>query len=290
MEQGRAAVSQPRHAFAPLLGHEVHVTLWGKPSNKPIVMWHGLARTGRDFDELARTLSETHFVLCPDTIGRGLSSWSGTPEEDYSVAHMSRLALALLDHYQIEKTGWLGTSMGGLIGMALASGPEAERLSYLMINDIGPEVPQDAIDRIRTYTGDLPVFDTVVEAGDWLRRVYAPFGPAPADFWEILVRSSLRRRSDGRLTLHYDPAIVRQFTHHADELNTWENFARIEAPCHVFAGARSDVLLSATLDRMQATGPLPSVTVFEECGHAPALARPEDAELVRRVIGALEGA
>lgn len=283
-------MSQPRHAFAPLLGHELHVTLWGDPANKPIVMWHGLARTGRDFDELARSLSETHFVMCPDTIGRGMSSWSRAPKEEYSLAHMSRLALALMDHFEIPRAGWLGTSMGGLIGMALASGPEAHRLSYLMINDIGPEVPQDAIDRIRTYTGDLPVFDTVQEGGDWLRRIYAPFGDAPESFWETLTRSSLRRCSDGRLTLHYDPAIVRQFTHHADELSSWEGFARIETPCHVFAGAQSDVLLPDVLARMQATEPRPSVTVFEDCGHAPALARPEDAELVRGVIDALEGA
>ncbi|SHJ12863.1 Pimeloyl-ACP methyl ester carboxylesterase [Shimia gijangensis] len=278
----------PRHEFIAACGHEIHVTLWGDPAAKPIVMWHGLARTGRDFDELAGVLGESHFVLCPDTFGRGLSSWSVAPETDYSVAHMADTAEALLDHFDLNQTGWLGTSMGGLIGMYLASDHRAERLNYLIINDIGPEVPQDAVDRILTYAADLPVFASFGEAETWLRTVYAPFGEAPDDFWRRMTLTSLRRRDDGMLTLHYDPQIIRQFDCFADELNSWDRYARISLPTHVLAGAYSDILTTPILERMCTEGPLPQVSVFDNCGHAPALASPEDIDFLCSVIDRLE--
>lgn len=281
-------MSGPRHEFVSLFGHEVHVTLWGDPANKPLVMWHGLARTGRDFDELAKALSGTHFVLCPDTFGRGLSSWSQAPEAEYSVAHMTEVAVALLDHFNIAQTGWLGTSMGGLIGMRLAATELAKRLSYLIINDIGPEVPQDAIDRILTYAGDLPDFATYAEAATWLRTVYAPFGDAPESFWERMTSSSLRRRADGRLTLHYDPKIIVQFDASASELTSWDAYNRITLPTHVIAGGKSDILTQPILQRMQSEGPRPKATVLEACGHAPSLARPQDAAKLRAIIADLE--
>lgn len=279
----------PRHEFVPACGHDVHVTLWGDPLAKPLVMWHGLARTGRDFDELAAALSDQYFVLCPDTFGRGLSSWSTSPDTEYCVAHMADTAEALLDHFDIAQTGWLGTSMGGLIGMYLASGSRADRLRFLIINDIGPEVPQDAIDRILNYAGDMPVFATFSEAESWLRTVYAPFGDAPDSFWRRMARTSLRRRDDGTLTLHYDPNIIRQFDLFADELTSWDRYARISLPTHVLAGAHSDILTSPILERMCAEGPLPQATVFDACGHAPAMACPQDIDLLRSIIARLEG-
>ncbi|WP_299350871.1 alpha/beta hydrolase [uncultured Shimia sp.] len=277
-------MSVPRHKWVQALGHEIHVTLWGDPAKKPLVMWHGLARTGRDFDELARALSDTHFVLCPDTFGRGLSSWAQSPETEYSVAHMADVAEALLDHFEIAQTGWLGTSMGGLIGMWLASGARAHRLNYLIINDIGPEVPQDAIERILAYAGALPDFRTLVEAETWLRTVYAPFGDAPDEFWRRMAMTSTRRRADGRLTLHYDPRIIVQFDVFAHELLSWDRYAKISLPTHVLAGAESDILIPEILDRMRAEGPLPRATIFENCGHAPALANSRDIAIVRAIV------
>lgn len=265
------------------------MTLWGDPSAKPLVLWHGLARTGRDFDELAAALSDRRFVLCPDTFGRGLSSWSQFPETNYSVAHMADTAEALLDHFDITQTGWLGTSMGGLIGMHLASGSRVERLSYLIINDIGPEIPQDAIDRILTYAGDLPVFATLSEAETWLRTVYAPFGDAPGSFWRRMTMTSLRRRDDGAWTLHYDPQIIRQFDLFPDELASWDRYAKISLPTHILAGEHSDILTKPILERMRIEGPLPQVSVFDNCGHAPALSSVEDIDLLRSIIAGLEG-
>jgi pimeloyl-ACP methyl ester carboxylesterase len=273
----------PRFALVPVMDHEIHVTEWGEPSGRPLVMWHGLARTGRDFDEIAQALSDTHFVICPDTIGRGLSSWSQNPEAEYSVEYYAGIAADLLDHYGFEAAAWLGTSLGGLIGMRLASGPHGERLSALLINDIGPEIPDAAIRRILDYVGDLPDFGTVSEAEAWLRAVYTPFGPAGDAYWRRMARSSVRRRSDGRLTLHYDPRIVVQFAASRDELTSWDRYARIVTPTHLFRGRSSDILPADIARLMRERGPRPDVTEFE-CGHAPSLTRPEDIALVREVL------
>ena len=114
-------MTSPRFSFVPVMDHELHVTEWGDPDGTPLIMWHGLARTGRDFDELAAALSDEYFVLCPDTIGRGLSSWSDNPEAEYSVEYYSGIAADLLDFYAIDRAAWIGTSMGALIGMRMAS-------------------------------------------------------------------------------------------------------------------------------------------------------------------------
>lgn len=287
--RAQARVTGPRFSLVPVMDHEIHVTEWGDPSGMPLVMWHGLARTGRDFDELAAALSDRYFVICPDTIGRGLSSWSGNPEAEYSVEYYAGIATDLMDHYGFDRVQWFGTSLGGLIGMRLASGPQADRLSALVINDIGPEIPPAAIDRIVTYVGDPPVFDRVSEAEAWLRAVYRPFGPAPDSYWRRMARTSLRRQEDGRLALHYDPRITIQFTASRHELTSWDRYARIETPCHVIRGSASDLLTADIADLMRQRGPCPEVTEFD-CGHAPSLARPEDADAVRQILRRLGGA
>ena len=280
--------SQPRHVFVPVLGHEVYVAEWGDRSAPSLVMWHGLARTSRDFDELAAELARDHFVICPDTIGRGQSSWSQHPEAEYSIKHYTQIALGLMEHYGMEQAGWFGTSMGGLIGMRIASGPMAHRLNYLVINDIGPEVPQPAIDRILAYAAELPCFDTVAEADRWLRATYAPFGVAEEAFWQRMAATSLRRKGNGKLTLHYDPKILVQFTASAEELLSWDRYDRIELPMHVIQGATSDILPPKIVQRMCANGPRPTMTTVQGCGHAPNLSMPADVRFVREVISTLE--
>ncbi len=277
-------MTQPRFTFVPANGHELHVTEWGAPDNRPLVLWHGLARTGRDFDELAAGLSDQYFVLCPDTIGRGLSSWSDRPESDYAIETYCCIAKALLDHYGIERTDWLGTSMGGLIGMRMASGPLSHRIYRLIVNDIGPEIPQEAIDRILSYAGTSPAFATLAEAEQWLRAAYVPFGPASDAFWNRMTRCSVRRLQDGQFTVHYDPKITVQFTVSAAELSAWDRFARIEGPMHVIRGATSDILLPEIAERMVSVKPGLTVSVFDECGHAPALSRRQDIDLVRGIL------
>lgn len=280
-------MTSPRHAFVSVLDHEIHVAEWGRRGAPAIVMWHGLARTGRDFDELARALAGDFHILCPDTIGRGLSSWSRDPKAEYSIEFYTGIAADLLDHFGIDHAGWIGTSLGGLIGMRMASGPLADRLDWLILNDVGPELPQPAIDRILAYAGSAPAFQTMNEAESWFRTAYAPFGPAGDAFWQRMARTSVRRLADGRLTTHFDPAITVQFTASRDELDCWDRYARITLPTHLLRGATSDILPARIAERMVASGPRPQATVFHDCGHAPSLARAGDHELVRATIDRL---
>ena len=273
--------------YVEVSGHEVHVTCWGDRSKPATVLWHGLARTGRDFDELARALSATRFVLCPDTIGRGLSSWSADPEAHYRPSYYARLALALLDRMGIADAAWLGTSMGGQIGMraaALAPG----RLRCLIVNDIGPEVPKAAIDRIVAYAGTPPDFATVTAAETWFRSIYTPFGPAGDGFWRRMAETSLRRRGDGRLTLHYDPCIAEMLLTHSAEQTTWDLWEALHLPTHILRGSHSDLLTPEIAARMRASGPRPGMTEFPACGHAPSMALPEDIAQVAALFDRLD--
>ncbi|MZR14674.1 alpha/beta fold hydrolase [Maritimibacter sp. DP07] len=273
-----------RSVYLPLLGHELHVMEWGDASNPLLVMWHGLARNGRDFDELARALADRYFVVCPDTIGRGLSTWSDAPEADYMLTHYARMAVAMFDHYGAAQAAWLGTSMGGQIGMTVAGDVAPERVSALIINDIGPVVPDAAIDRIVTYSADLPTFTRLTEAEAWLREVYLPFGPADDPFWRRMAESSIRRRGDGRLTLHYDPRIIAILDANRGAMELWETYDRISAPTHVIRGLTSDLLTENIADEMTRRGPKPEVTVYDDCGHAPSLTAPKDAAFVADVL------
>lgn len=277
-------MSSPRSTYVTASGFEVHVTEWGNKANPALVMWHGLARTGRDFDEAAEALSDTYFVICPDTIGRGLSSWARRPEIDYSYRSFGDTALGLLDHYGIGKTRWVGTSMGGLIGVTLAAGRLKDRISHLVINDIGPDIPEAGTGRIASYVGNPPVYDTVAEMDAWLRRNYAPFGNNSDAFWQRMVDTSVRRTDAGKVTVHYDPAIVSQFTHHKADLDVWDAYDAIAAPTLLLRGETSDVLAAPVAAKMCARGPRPRLVEFAGVGHAPTLATAAEIDLLRNFL------
>ncbi|PID36894.1 MAG: alpha/beta hydrolase [Rhodobacterales bacterium] len=278
-------MTQPNFRFAHVLDHEVHVTEWGDPANPAIVCWHGLVRTGRDFDELAAALSEKYFVLCPDTIGRGLSSWSSDPEAEYTLEYYAGIATDLMDYYGLERVGWIGTSMGAMIGMRLASGPHADRLDWLIINDIGPEVPDAALRRIVAYASEGPVFQSVTEAEKWFRAAYVPFGENSDAFWTRMTRTSLRRRGDGLFTTHYDPALIAALPMPlAIGAGPWERWEKIDLPVHLIYGADSDLISAEVVARMAGSGPKPGVTCVAATGHAPTLSQPEQIARVKEVI------
>jgi pimeloyl-ACP methyl ester carboxylesterase len=274
----------PRSTYVTAAGFEVHVTEWGDSANPALVMWHGLARTGRDFDEAAEALSDTYFVICPDTIGRGLSSWARRPEIDYSYRSFGDTALGLLDHYGIGRLRWVGTSMGGLIGVTLAAGRLRDRISHIVINDIGPDIPEAGTGRIASYVGNPPVYDTVAEMDAWLRRNYAPFGYNSDAFWQRMVDTSVRRTDAGKVTVHYDPAIVSQFTHHKADLDVWDAYDAIAAPTLLLRGETSDVLAAQVAAKMTQRGPKPRLVEFAGVGHAPTLATPAEIGLLRNFL------
>jgi pimeloyl-ACP methyl ester carboxylesterase len=198
-------------------GRELHVTEWGHAHADVVVAWHGLARTGRDMDDIAAHLAQRYRVICPDTIGRGLSQWSPDPDREYCLAFYERLALGLLDQLQVDRCLWLGTSMGGAIGLRAASNTLRSRIRKLVMNDIGPELPQAAQARILTYAGSPSAFATVSELEAYFRTIYKPYGWLSDAQWRRLTETSARRLPDGRVTPHYDPAMVRQFAVHPND-------------------------------------------------------------------------
>jgi len=274
-------------------GLEIHYTDWGRADRGTVLAWHGLARTGRDMDELAAHLSARGWrVICPDTVGRGLSQWSRAPEKEYCLAFYARLARELMDGLQLRAVHWVGTSMGGAIGTLCAAGlvePSLkQRLLSLTLNDNAPELAQAAIDRIRAYAGQPPAFDTVVQLEAFFRQVYAPYGWLSDAQWRRLTETSVRRLPDGRVTPHYDPAMVRQFIDHPDDYRIWTHYDAIDCPVLLLRGAQSDLVLAETVPRMQARGPgakgLLQVVEVPACGHAPALNVPDQLETLTRFI------
>ncbi len=277
-------MSAMRSVYVQTCGYEIHVNEWGLPGNPPLIMWHGLARTGRDFDEAAEALSETYHVLCPDTLGRGLSSWARDAKIDYSYKAFGDIVLGLLDHYEIGKLRWVGTSMGGLIGVTLAGGRLKGRITHLVVNDIGPWVPENATERIASYVGNPPVFDTAAELEGWLRANYAPFGPNSDAFWRRMTDTSLRRTDNGKITIHYDPQIATQFTHHKSDLDCWPQWDAVAARTMLLRGAESDVLPSSTATEMVGRGNNVEFHEFSGIGHAPTLATDHEILLLREFL------
>jgi len=265
-------------------GREIHFTEWGAGRDEVVVAWHGLARTGRDMDHIAAQLSERYRVICPDTIGRGLSQWSPRPAVEYCLAFYEKLAVALLDQLGIASCHWLGTSMGGAIGLHAAAGPLRARIRRLVLNDVGPQLAAPAIARIRSYAGSPPSFATMGGLEQYFRTVYQPYGWLSDPMWRLLTETSMRRLPDGRVTPHYDPAMVQQFIHHPDDYLQWDAWDSLSLPVLCLRGEDSDLLLPETADAMRARGPRAVVATIHGCGHAPALNTPEQYALIERFL------
>jgi pimeloyl-ACP methyl ester carboxylesterase len=278
--------------YATCAGREIHFTEWGGQHRPTVIAWHGLARTGRDMDELAQALSDRFRVICPDTIGRGYSQWSPDPGNEYRLEFYARLAADLFERLDIERAHWVGTSMGGAIGTVCASGlfqPQLkDRIQTLVLNDNAPRLAAAAVERIRNYAGNPPAFGSMAELESFFRQVYKPYGWLSDAQWRRLAETSARRLPDGRVTPHYDPAMVRQFIDHPRDYDLWDHYDRLRIPVLLLRGAESDLVLPDAAAEMLTRGPgVPGLTRVVEvagCGHAPALNVPEQLELVRSFI------
>ena len=273
--------------YITVLERELHYTEWGRGNDKTIVMWHGLARTGRDFDAIAAALARRYRVICPDTIGRGLSQWSPAPDAEYCLAFYARLAAAFCDALGIGRMHWVGTSMGGAIGIKLASrkdGALAGRIDKLVLNDNGPQLAGAAIERIRSYAGNAAAFSRVSELEAYFRRIYAPYGMLTECEWIKLTETSVRRLPDGRVTPHYDPNMVRQFINFPHDYDLWPEYDAIDIPVLCLRGADSDLLLAETAQAMRERGPRARLAEIAGCGHAPALNVPGQIGLVEEFL------
>jgi pimeloyl-ACP methyl ester carboxylesterase len=265
-------------------GREIHYTEWGAHHDEVVIAWHGLARTCRDMDDIAAHLARRYRVICPDTIGRGLSQWAADPGREYCLAVYVQLAVSLVTQLKIERFHWLGTSMGGAIGTKAAAGLLRGRMRRLVLNDNGPQLAPEAIARIRSYAGNPAAFATVSELEQYFRTVYKPYGALSDEQWRRLTETSTRRLPDGRVTPHYDPAMVRQFIDHPADYELWPEWDALDVPVLCLRGEDSDLLLRETTEGMRQRGPRAVVVEIAGCGHAPALNTPEQFALVERFL------
>lgn len=262
--------------------HKMAYVEWGDPANTNVLFCvHGLTRNGRDFDFLAEAMLDRYRVICPDVAGRGRSNWL-THSEDYGFPLYVADMRALMMHVGAETVDWVGTSMGGLIGMLIASqSPKAIR--RLVLNDVGPVLTAQSLQRIGKYTGNAPLFDDVAAAEAYLRLVSAPFGPLTDAQWRHITVHAVRQRPDGKYEMTYDPAIAlpfRQTMVYAD-MDLWPIYDAITCPTLVIHGAESDLLTAETVQRMTERGPRAKAIDIPGVGHAPVLMDDAQIRIVR---------
>jgi pimeloyl-ACP methyl ester carboxylesterase len=244
-----------------------------------LIAMHGLTRNGRDFDMVARALSARYRVICPDVVGRGKSDWLANGAL-YGYPQYLADSAALIAGIGAPTIDWLGTSMGGLVGMMLAAQPLTP-IRRLIVNDVGPFIPRASLERIGSYVGQDPHFAGLAELEAYLRRVHASFGSLSDADWAHMAQSSARRRPGGTYGLAYDPAIALPFrTGLIADVDLWATWDAITCPVLILRGGTSDLLLGETADEMVRRKPGTRLVTFPDCGHAPALMNGEQIAVI----------
>ena len=265
--------------------HKIAYSEWGDPDRPgALVCVHGLTRNRHDFDMLSRALSAEFRIACPDVVGRGGSDWLQDPA-GYSYPQYLSDMNALVARLGVEGVDWLGTSMGGLIGMMLAAQPGTP-VRRLIINDVGPFIPKASLERIAGYVGQDPRFSDLAAAEAYFREVLAPFGRLSDAQWQQLTRTSVSEDTNDDesrgFRLRYDPGIARAFGEAPPEdVDLWGLWEQITCPVLVLRGAESDLLPAEVAQEMARRGPAATLVEFPDCGHAPALMDDDQVTVVR---------
>ncbi|MBL8279130.1 MAG: alpha/beta hydrolase [Pelomonas sp.] len=291
-------MTQPQLRFVNCLDatglHRMAYWEWAGPSAEApvLVCVHGLSRQGRDFDALARALSDRYRVICPDVVGRGHSDWLRQPAGYQVPAYVSDM-VALLARLDVAQVDWVGTSMGGLIGLGLAALPRpdgvASPIRRLVLNDVGPAIRFEALQRIGTYLGKAPRFASVAEGAAYLRTISEGFGPHSDDEW-LALSAPLFRQDGAEWRLHYDPAIALPFAAVTPELVAageaalWAAYEQLRCPTLLIRGAESDLLTAETARAMTTRGPHARLVELPGMGHAPTLIHDDQVSIVREFL------
>jgi pimeloyl-ACP methyl ester carboxylesterase len=265
--------------------HRVAYREWGDPANPAVLVCvHGLTRCARDFDNLARALCDRYRVVCPDIVGRGDSDWLANPML-YGVPQYVSDMVTLIARLNVERVHWVGTSMGGLIGMGLASLKDSP-IERMVLNEAGAVVSRDAIERIGKYVGLDPRFPSLEAAEQAVRVNAAPFGPHTDAEWRFLTEVVMRKQPDGSYRFHYDPKIAVPFrTEYPDkDVELWPAWDAIRCPTLVLRGARSDLLARETAEEMTRRGPKAKLVELPGIGHAPTLMHEDQIARVREFL------
>lgn len=263
--------------------HRMAYVEWGDPRNNDVlVCLHGLTRSGRDFDDLARALCGRFRVVCPDLAGRGDSDKLAEPML-YGVPQYLADMVTLVARLDCEALSWVGTSLGGLVGMALAAQP-GNPVKRLVLNDAGPVVSRVSLERIATYVGAVPSFPTFDKAVEYVRTISAPFGPHSDAQWRTLTGNWVRQLPDGTWRPHYDPRMAipyRAGLPEKGDLQLWPLYDAIRCPTLVLRGEQSDLLSRDTARAMMQRGPKAQVVEIAGVGHAPSLMHDDQIAIVR---------
>jgi pimeloyl-ACP methyl ester carboxylesterase len=264
-------------------GHRMAYWQWGNPQSGHVVICvHGLSRQGRDFDVLAQALcakSPDIRVICPDVVGRGQSDYLKDPQ-GYQIPAYAADMLTLLAQIKPTTLDWVGTSMGGLIGLVLSGQPDLPlptSVRRLVLNDVGPVIEWQALQRIGEYLGHPVQFSSVQEAADFLLSISTTFGPHTPKAWLALSRHMVKPMANGseRLVLHYDPNIAVPFrtmtpeSAQQSEALLWQLYDQVTAQTLLTRGALSDLLTPETALQMTQRGPKAKLVEFAGIGHAP---------------------
>jgi pimeloyl-ACP methyl ester carboxylesterase len=269
--------------------HRMAYKEWGDPRNRNVLVCvHGVTRVSDDFDDLARELSDVYRVICPDVVGRGRSGWLRNPAFYLLPQYVSDM-VTLLARLDADSVDWVGTSMGGLIGIGLAA-LEGNPLRRLVLNDIGPTLNHAALARIGAYINEQVRFDTFEEAEKYIRDITAPFGPHAEHQWKKLASDVLRQDGDGKWIRHYDPQLALPFKSSTVEATAqaeamlWAAYDAISCPTLLLRGAQSDLLTRATAQQMAQRGPKASLVEFDGVGHAPTLMHGDQIAVVQKFL------
>jgi len=271
--------------IAPSGLHRMSYVEWGEPGNpRVLVCVHGLTRCARDFDFLARELCGHYRVVCPDVPGRGESDWLKNPMEYAMPTYLGDM-VTLIARTGAQSVHWVGTSMGGLIGMTLASLPDSP-VTRLVLNDVGPVITAVSLERIGTYLGEAPAFPSLEAVEQFVRVVAAPFGPHNDAQWRFLTEHVARREPDGTYRLRYDPAIAVPFKAEAPhkDVELWQVYDAVRCPTFVMRGEHSDLLTRETAAQMAERGPRAKFVEIPGIGHAPTLMHADQIAVVRAFL------
>ena len=266
--------------------HRMAYIEWGDPHNpRVLVCVHGLTRNARDFDVLAQSLSQHYRVVCPDVVGRGRSNWLRL-KEHYVVQQYAADMVTLIARLNVDEVHWVGTSMGGMIGMALAAQAETP-ITRLVLNDVGPVISAVSVKRIGEYLGKMPQFASFKDAEQYVRAVSAPFGKLTDAQWKHLTEHVTRPTAAGGFEFVYDPGIAEPFRKAlgADkDVELWPLYDAIRCPTLVLRGAESDLLSHETCMEMGKRGPNALVAEIPGVGHAPMFLDAAQVAVVREFL------
>jgi len=263
--------------------HRVVWYEWGDPQSSSVAICvHGVGRNGRDFDVLGEALATTHRVLAVDMPGRGRSDWLPDPAL-YSFPTYLTTLTALIAASGVDTVSWVGTSMGGLLGVALAAQPNTP-IARMVVNDVGPVIEGAALERIGSYLGADPVFAAYPDVEAYVRKISAPFGPLTDAQWTHLVRTNVRQDGEGRWHVGYDPGIGKAFAAQPLLADLWHLWDAVRCPTLVLRGEHSDLLGAGTAAAMGQRGPRARVVEIPGVGHAPMLLDAQQIDIVAEFL------